>query len=343
MDKRVIFAVAGAGKTTYIINSLSLEKRALVITYTNNNYRHLRSRIIQKFGCIPLNITILTYYTFLYSFCYRPFLHDKYNSKGINWNGPLAFTLRLFRSDKRFYMDSKSRLHSNRIAKLIDQEKVTQNVRNRLEKYFDQWFVDEVQDFGGHDFNLLISLCSSNLNICLVGDFFQHTYDTSRDGNLNQSLYDDFTTYTNLFKEVGLTPDTTSLSHSYRCTSQICEFITNQLGIQIQSHKLTSSEILFITDKEQIMEKIACNETVKLFFQEHAKYPCFSENWGKSKGQDHFKDICVILNSTTMKHYQKGDFSTLAISSRNKLYVACTRANRNLFFIDENEVKYLKN
>lgn len=342
MDKRVIFAVAGAGKTTYIINSLSLEKRALVITYTDNNYRHLRSRIIQKFGCIPVNITVLTYFTFLYSFCYKPFLHDKYKSNGINWNVPPAFTLRLPRSNKQFYIDSSGRLYSNRIAKLINQEHVTQHVRNRLSKYYDHWFVDEVQDFGGHDFNLLKSLCSTEIDICLVGDFFQHTYDTSRDGNLNQSLYDDFSTYITHFVDVGLTPDLTTLSHSYRCTSQVCDFITNHLGINIQSHKLTASEVLFITQFEQIMEKFGCNETVKLFYQDHVKYPCFSENWGKSKGQDHFNDVCVMLNATVMKHYQRSDFRSLAISSRNKLYVACTRANSNIFFIEEKQVKHLK-
>ena len=46
MDKRVIFAVAGAGKTTYIVNRLSRGKRSLIITYTNANYNNLRKKII---------------------------------------------------------------------------------------------------------------------------------------------------------------------------------------------------------------------------------------------------------------------------------------------------------
>lgn len=32
MDKRVIFAVAGSGKTTYIVDSLSRDKRSLIVT-----------------------------------------------------------------------------------------------------------------------------------------------------------------------------------------------------------------------------------------------------------------------------------------------------------------------
>lgn len=45
MDKRVIFAVAGSGKTTFIINSLSLESNSLIVTFTNNNLHSLKTRI----------------------------------------------------------------------------------------------------------------------------------------------------------------------------------------------------------------------------------------------------------------------------------------------------------
>ena len=34
MDKKVIFAVAGSGKTKYIVDELSLDKRSLIVTYT---------------------------------------------------------------------------------------------------------------------------------------------------------------------------------------------------------------------------------------------------------------------------------------------------------------------
>ena len=339
MDKRVILAVAGAGKTTYIVDKLTLDKRAIVITYTENNYQHLRKRVIQKFGIIPENITILTYFTFLYSFCYKPFLHDKIKSKGINWTIPPRFTLQLKRSDRRFYVDSSGRLYSNRIAKLVEQKNVIEDVANRLSKYYDQFFVDEVQDFGGHDFNLLTELCSVDLDINFAGDFYQHTFDTSRDGVVNQSLYNDFDTYQSIFEVVGMTPDTSTLSHSHRCTPEVCQFITEQLGIEIKSHKKEHSEVLLITDSEEVLEKFKCENTVKLFFQNHAKYPCYSQNWGKSKGQDHYVDVCILLYPAAMTAYKAGKLRDLPPSSRNKLYVACTRANNNLYFAEETQVK----
>ena len=81
MDKRIIFAVAGAGKTTTIINKLSLEENSLIITYTENNFKNLKKKVIDKFGYLPENIKIYTYFNFLYSFCYKPFLTNRLKAK----------------------------------------------------------------------------------------------------------------------------------------------------------------------------------------------------------------------------------------------------------------------
>ena len=74
MDKRLILAVAGSGKTTYIVNSLSAEKRSLIITYTDANYENLCRKIAERFnGAWPENVTLMKYFQFLYRFCYKPF------------------------------------------------------------------------------------------------------------------------------------------------------------------------------------------------------------------------------------------------------------------------------
>lgn len=84
MDKKVIFAVAGSGKTTHIVNSLSDNKRSLIVTYTTANYENLRKKITIKFnGIWPANITLMTYFSFLYGFCYKPFLSDKHKARGV--------------------------------------------------------------------------------------------------------------------------------------------------------------------------------------------------------------------------------------------------------------------
>ena len=69
MDKKIIFAVAGAGKTTSIIDKLSIEENSLIITYTENNYKKLKKKVIDKFGYLPENIKIYTYFNILYFNC----------------------------------------------------------------------------------------------------------------------------------------------------------------------------------------------------------------------------------------------------------------------------------
>ena len=64
----MIFAVAGSGKTTFIVESLVKEKRSLIVTYTNSNYDNLSQKILKKFnGVWPETITLMTYFQFLYS------------------------------------------------------------------------------------------------------------------------------------------------------------------------------------------------------------------------------------------------------------------------------------
>ncbi|WP_394168743.1 UvrD-helicase domain-containing protein [Saccharospirillum alexandrii] len=338
MDKRIILAVAGSGKTSHIIDGLSREGQFLILTYTENNYNHLQKKVIEKFGIIPENITVLTYFTFLYSFCYKPFLYDAYGAKGINWEVPPVFTLRLSRSNRKFYVDTNGRLYSNRIAKILEVEGVLELIKNRLEKYFDHLLIDEIQDFGGHDFNLLKQLCAADVNMLLVGDFYQHTFDTSRDGKTNQTLHNDIEVYKKHFSDVGFVVDLSTLSDSHRCTSEVCDFVTEYLGIKIGSNKCESSNVVFVEDPKEIARIFYDDNIIKLFYRNHSKYPCESQNWGKSKGLDNYQDVCVVLYKKAAKEYRNGKLHELPPSSKNKLYVACTRANNDLYIIEEDSL-----
>lgn len=335
MDKRVIFAVAGSGKTSHIIDSLNEGSRTLIITYTDNNFKSLKKRISDKFGYIPNGIKVYTYFTFIYSFCFKPLLGNEVKVKGINWDIPPQFTLRLKRSDNRFYIDKNKRLYHNRIAKVFDQYGVINELVSRVEKYFDSICIDEVQDFAGHDFNLLLQMASANVNQLLVGDFYQHTFDTSRDGTTNKTLHDSYDRYKKRFTQAGFTVDTNSLSHSYRCSKNTCDFVTSNIGIVICSHRDDFTNVEYITCKNRAQELFNCSETVKLFYQASYKYKGFTENWGATKGEDHYNDVCVVLNPNTVNKYAKSKLHELPPQTKNKLYVACTRAKRNLYLVPE--------
>jgi DNA helicase II / ATP-dependent DNA helicase PcrA len=342
MGKELMLAVAGSGKTSTIIDRLSLERRALVITYTDNNYEHLLRCVIRKFGYVPSSITVLTYFGFLYGFCYRPLLELQLGTRGLNFKAPPEYTQTINRMNIRYYKDSRNYLFYNRLAKLIEVKGMIPRVIARIERFYDQIYIDEVQDIAGHDFNFLIALIPARVEILLVGDFHQHTFDTSRDGNTNSSLHDDIQRYEKKLVDAGVSIDKDTLGSSWRCGEAICEFVTQKLHINMNSHRKDKVGIVPVTSQEQanVIHSSPC--IVKLFYQEHYKYGCHSMNWGASKGMDHFQDVCVILSDRNWKFFEKGSFTGLAAITRNKLYVACSRARGDLYIAHEKYFKRFK-
>ncbi len=342
MDKNLILAVAGSGKTTLIVSKLNLEERFLLITYTINNTRNLRDSIIRKFGYCPENIQLYSYYNFLYSFCFKPFLGYKMKAKGITWSDPPSYTNRLGIRKLNRYLSKGKLLYYNRISKLLEVSDVIEDINLRLSKYYDYLFIDEVQDFAGHDFNLLKHICQSEINMMLVGDFYQHTFDTSRDGNVNKNLHNDYDRYKQIFEKEEVILNSDYLSKSYRCTKNVCNFITENLGVSIMSNKDIKSVVCLVECSDDIEKLYNDDMVVKLFYRNSGKYNCFSRNWGDSKGENHYHDVCVVLNKTTMNAYRNGLLHNLPSTTRNKLYVACSRANNNLFFLDETQLSKYK-
>ena len=344
MDKRVVFAVAGSGKTSSIIGSLNTDSRCLIVTYTENNTRHLKNRVIDKFGEIPVGVRIYSYFTFLYSFCFRPLCGYELKTKGINFSFPLPpHVQRSRKNTKRHYIDDNGRLYANRIAKLLIEFGVLPDLMQRIEKFYDSVFIDEVQDFAANDFNLICALAKANVEMRLVGDFYQHTFDTSRDGNIQKNLHECFISYCDRLRKSGFEVDLLTLSNSYRCSPTVCTFVSENLGVNISSHREDEVVVRYIDDDVVEIDSIFNNDSVvKLFYQNSHKYKGNTANWGSTKGLDHFQDVCVILNPTTLKAFESAKLDQLSPTTKNKLYVACTRAKGNLYFISEKMLKKYK-
>jgi DNA helicase-2/ATP-dependent DNA helicase PcrA len=336
MDKRVIYAVAGSGKTTYIVNSLSDQKRSLIITYTNGNYANLHKKVCAKFnGKWPKNITLLTYFSFLYGFCYKPFLSDKVKAKGLLYEAnPNMYA----KQDQLQYYLSKGRyLYSNRLSLLLDKLQVLEDVKSRIKTYFDELIIDEVQDVAGRDFSFLEQLMTIDIDMLFVGDFYQHTFDTSRDGNINKSLYNDKAANEARFTSKGFSIDNATLKNSWRCSKNICDYIRNNIGIDIYSNRpdTDNTSIKFVSDLDIIGRILDDKQIVKLHYQNGSKAGIGHKNWGETKGEDHYQDICVLLNETTAGKRRADKLFELPPSTKNRLYVAITRARGNVYLIDE--------
>lgn len=336
MDKRVMFAVAGSGKTTYIVNQLTRTKRSLIVTYTTANCDNLRRKITEKFnGAWPSNVTLLSYFSFLYGFCYRPLLSDRYKTRGIIYKpNPNRFEKQ---TDLGYFMTENRYLYSNRLSLFMEKEGILGDLGERLCKYFDEFIVDEVQDIAGRDFTFLERLMEISLNMLFVGDFYQHTFDTSQDGKANATLFKNKKTYESRFAKKGFLVDNTTLKNSWRCGQNICQYIRENLGIEIASNRKEHDDTLieFIDNKSQMDTILMDSKIIKLHYQNAAKFGACHKNWGETKGEDCYQDVCVMLNKKTAKERASGRLIELPQSTKNKLYVAITRAKGNVYLINE--------
>jgi hypothetical protein len=330
MGKTVVFAVAGSGKTTRIVEELGANRRCLVFTYTEENARTLRRKIALRYGGISPTKVVMTYFTFLHTFCFRPIMGFKMRNRGLGFSD-LPHRDRFKQTDDRYYLDSSGRLYHSRLAKLLIERNLVGDVIERIDQFFDYISVDEVQDFAGNDFNFLLKLAGAEADMLLVGDFRQHTYDTSRDRSVNRSLHDDFKAYAKRFEGVGINVDTTSLSLSRRCSPAVCAFISERLGVPIGTTSDRQASVIEVTSQHEADTLWRRQDVVKLFYQEHALYGCLSQNWGASKGEDHHDEVCVVLNSNTLKLHRCGKLATLPPATRNKLYVALSRSRGNVY------------
>lgn len=335
MDKRVIFAVAGSGKTTYIVNSLSADKRSLIVTYTISNYENLEKRIARKFdGSWPEHVTLMTYFQFLYRFCYKPFLSDDIGARGLVYEpNPDRFSRQ---TDSSYYLSTNKYFYSNRLAFFLERQGIVEELKARIAEYYDEFIIDEIQDIAGRDFNFLEHLMDTDVNMLFVGDFYQHTFDTSRDGNVNKALFDNRLTYEARFTSKGVVPDSVTLTNSWRCGKKVCDFVSENLGISISSNRTDDeADVFFVTDGGEKERIINNPDIIKLHYKESYKFGRGHRNWGDTKGEDHHEDVCAMLNKATADLHRKGKLCDLALSTRNKLYVAITRAHGNVYLIYE--------
>lgn len=333
MDKKLILAVAGSGKTTKIINSINEFDEALLITYTNNNAKQLMNRLMDRFGYLPSNIAIYTYFSFLYSFCFKP-LREMENVQGIDYYNKAPKYVK--QSDPNYYINPNTRkMYYYRLSKYCKKE-LLDEIKQRIEKYFEYLYIDEVQDLAGNDFNFIINLVKClNIDVLMVGDFYQYTYSTSNDGNVNKNLHNGFDKYVEIFINNKINIDLNALSKSCRCTKIICDYVKDNLGINIESNKSDITSIYEIVNENKLDEVLGNDNIVKLFYKDSNKYKLKADNWGNVKGITYENDICVVLNKETYSKYKNNRLIELSQLTKNKLYVALTRTTKNVYLVEE--------
>lgn len=329
MDKKLILAVAGSGKTEHILNRINLKKRTLIITYTIANQEEIKKRIIKKYNKIPENVYIFGFWQFVYRFCLIPL--TQVEIKGIIYGDSYSHLPFHFKSG---YFLNKY-IMENKVCKYLLDKKVP--YLKRIDQFFDELFIDEIQDFDSYDLMWVFSLSKLTIPVLLVGDYYQKTFSTSVSGNKAKGITKNYQSYISQFKQEGFVLDLETLKKSKRCSKNVCEFLSENVNISIASYNNHSSDVRLVEDSEEINNIMEDDNIYKLFYNGHYKYNVKSSNWGNSKGLT-MPNVCVILNKNVAKEFKNNSLNNLKPKTKSKFYVACTRTSSNLLFIEQNKV-----
>lgn len=358
-----MLAAAGSGKTYYIANHINPNQKNLVITYTKQNVANLKREIKKIHGEVPKNTQVLTFSSFLYRWLLKPFepILEIGSSIGIVTTGveinkepePQSIkgkpNYKYHKQDDYRHYIYKQKYYSSRMSSLVlsQSKEMKKLIINRLNKFCDQIYFDELQDFMGKDFDLLsMFVKEKNVKVFAVGDFHQHSVSKS---NFTASkpfkkgkFYITKDEYKILFQgKVNI--DESTLIKSRRVPEEICNFIYNKLGIYIQSSSVVKGHYELLETNTKIIQVLENPDIKKLFFRDSRKYSCLPTiNWGYSKG-DTYEKACIILTKNFESLFEE-DFSSanLTPAQINPLYVAMTRATDELYFIKEKDFKMFK-
>lgn len=340
---RVIVASAGSRKTTHLVEEALLRttKRILVTTFTNENLDQLRTYFISRHGCVPRNVTLITWYAFLLQECARPYqrtLTAGPRIKSIFFDAlPKAVTrVKKVKADQ-YYLTRTRDLYRDRAAEFVcavDDESGG-HVIGRLERIFDCAFIDEVQDLASYDLDLLDKLFASKIEVVCVGDPRQATFSTNR--GLKNKKYAGGAGFMKWLKEPVRAKHLVieERTQSFRCNQQICDF-ADQLYPDLP--KTESVEVvatlhdgIFFVPEGEVREYVKAYEPVVLRYDKRAKtLGLRAHNFGASKGRTY--DRVLIFPTTPMNKYLATK-NLAGAGDVSKFYVAVTRARYSVAFV----------
>lgn len=368
MDKRIILAVAGAGKTYHICHSIDPSKKNLILAYTNENIHNIRKELCDAYKSVPELTTVMTFDSFVYRhlICpYEPSIAEHFYcptfvSSGIctidpppmqikNAIGKRVTNYKYVKKEKLgHYVTNQGKYYCATLSELVLQVKkgrdsLVKRAAVRLNLFYDYLLIDEFQDFREHDYELIMALAKNLNSVLLVGDYYQHSVSAKNNTGKPFKKRDGDVGYSEFISELqssGFNVDTTTLDKSRRCSAEICDYVSKKLGINISSCNKHKGSIIWADDfATEILEN---KQIVKLVFREADKYSFSSLNWSYSKG-DTVDAACVIL---TDRFDQLGNdnFSIqgMPASTINKLYVAMTRSRGDLYLMKSSTFKKLK-
>lgn len=344
---RATLAVAGSRKTQSIVDDCSQPSnqhvRRLVISYTLTGQRDLEQRLARS---CPVDIkpVVVGWYAFLLQYFVRPFLPCKYPGRrlgGLNFEGePGTPGEPCYITGVNRYLDSQSRAYKLYLSKLASDVAEASNggVIDRLERIFDEIYVDEVQDLTGYDLDLLELLLNSKVNVKLVGDIRQSVFDTNpRDPRHPKfrglGMLDWFSGQV----KAGLL-ELTHSTETWRSNQIIATFADSIFvsydfpATQSRQLEVTGHDGVFAVHPEHVREYVAEFDPVCLRQSKSTQAPdgLLVTNFGQVKGLTH-KRILIFPTGTIAAFLTNG--TELKPKTACGLYVGVTRAVHSVAFV----------
>lgn len=344
---KLIIAAAGAGKTTFLVKEALKQKdsNVLITTYTQSNEEEIRKKIIEINKCIPENITVQTWFSFLLQHGVRPYqgcLFEK-KVKGmilVNKQSACKYIHKkgfpvYYEEDniQKHYFTDTFKIYSDKLSKFVFRcnQKSDGSIFDRLSRIYSHIFVDEVQDLAGYDLELIKLLFRSNSSILMVGDPRQVTYLTHneskfkkyRDGKIKDFIQ-------NECKKSNCEIDEETLNLSYRNNELICKFSSklypNFATCTSNQKEVTKHDGVFLVKRQDVKKYLEAYNPVQL--RDSIKVEVYqidkTVNFGESKGLTF--DRVLIYPTEPFVKWLINNNSDLKPTSRAKFYVAITRA-----------------
>lgn len=365
-ENKLIIAAAGAGKTTFLVErAIQCDGNVLITTFTQENEQEIKKKFVSTYGCIPRNVTIRTWFSFLLQHGVKPYQgackSDLFEKKinGIllvNKQSGVKYHLKdakkttvLYKEETEFekcYFSNDMRLFTDKIAKFVVRANKNANgkVIDRISRIFPTIFIDEVQDLAGYDLEILKMFYHCNSTVICVGDPRQVTYYTHwerfnksfRNGQIKNYVIE------KCYKRDGIVVDEKSLALSHRNNQKICDYSSTIYPTfpRVEPCKCqkchpvsVEHQGVFIVKSSDLIAYLEKYHPIQLRHNMRISTDnnYLSQNFGQSKGRTY--DRVVIYPTEDIKNWMKNKQSKLADETRAKLYVAVTRARYSVAFV----------
>lgn len=366
-DNKLVIAAAGSGKTTFLINEALARpsERILITTYTQSNEAEIRRRFLGERKCIPANITVQTWFSFLLQHGVRPFQGSMDSSLYsddvtgmllVNEQSGLRYRNRqgrpvYFSEAEHFrnhYFTRDGKIYSDKVSKFVVKcdRKTGSAVVGRIGRLFDHIFVDEVQDLAGYDLELIKLLFAASSGVTLVGDPRQVTYLTHLDSKYRKyrdGQIKDFVSQ-ELGRNINCEIDESTLTVSHRNNEAICALASKLYPALPPTNSCeccVSEDIdhagVFLVSSSDVSSYCMKYGPVQLRWSKAVvvdnEYPMMS--FGESKGKT--LDRVLIYPTEKMVEWLINPGVEMSSAARAKFYVALTRARHSTAIIVDDE------